>query len=617
MVIHSEYSNYRNKTMNLIRKCKENFYQNSFSRNISNIRATWKLINKICNRTQTTSIDKIILDGNIISEPIQLAESFNNFFVNIDDELAGNLPHSTESPYKYVKTNPLPHIELDPVTPQECSAIINSLKNTKECIDHISVEIFKKFHGYILPVLCDLINLSFTYGIFPDCFKHATVIPIFKKGDPQNISNYRPIALLPFIGKIFERCIFARLLNYANLCNILSPNQFGFTKGKSTQDAVIMLVERVYHCLNESDGSFCANVFVDFMKCFDTIDHRILFGKLDIYGIKGMPLILIISYLTRRTQSVRVVNTCSSPRPITKGVPQGSILGPLLFLFFINDLTNISNNFIAILFADDTTISFKCNSTDHFNYLSNIEMHKFFLWASANKLSINFGKNKTYYIIHSFRNFDNEELNLRINENVIENLNEGLFLGTFIDKKLNYQAHIDYIARKISKSIGILYKLNQLKASKFVLKQTYHCLVHSYLNYNICCYAGTYDTHLNRLLLLQKRAIRIINKSTFLANTDPLFYSNKILKIHDMYKLNVGLYMFDRWESGSYDRTHDYNTRNRDSLVPNTARLTVTQNSLSVVGPNLWNTIPQLIQHSPSKLSFRNRYKEFLLSQYV
>ena len=204
-----------------------------------------------------------------------------------------------------------------------------------------------------------------------------------------------------------------------------------------------------------------------------------------------------------------------------------------------------------------------------------------------------------------------------MSDNILENLDEGLFLGVVIDKKLTYRSHIEYISLKISKSIGVLYKLSKFKVSKSVLKQVYYSLIHSYLNYNICCYSGTYNIHINRLLLLQKRAIRIISNASFLDHTDPLFYSNGILKVHDMYKLNVGLFMFDRWHTGVYNRTHSYDTRSRNDLLPSQARLTITQNSLSVIGPNIWNSIPQNIQNSISQNSFKSQYKKYLLSFYI
>ena len=170
------------------------------------------------------------------------------FFSNIANNLTNNLPPSSVSPYEFVARNSHQPIFFDPITQDECSTIIASLKNTKEHIDHISVQIFKKYHHHFLPVLCEIINLSLETGVFPNCLKHAIVIPIFKKGDQSNATNYRPIALLPFIGKIFERCIFARLSNYAIACNIISTKQFGFTKGKSTQDAIILLMEKIYEC---------------------------------------------------------------------------------------------------------------------------------------------------------------------------------------------------------------------------------------------------------------------------------------------------------------------------------------------------------------------------------
>ena len=249
--------------------------------------------------------------------------------------------------------------------------------------------------------------------------------------------------------------------------------------------------------------------------------------------------------------------------------------------------------------------------------LCNIELQKFFDWTAANKLSINFGRDKTYYILHTFRNLDASDLNIKINNNTLENLEEAMFLGVFIDSKLKYRSHIDYIANKISKSIGIIFNLKKLKMPFKVLKQVYYSLVYSYLNYNACCYCSTYHTHLERLVILQKRVIRFMNNVNPLAHTNPLFLSNGILKIHDIYKLNVGLYMYDQRLSGQYTRDHDHDTRNRSDLLPNQARLTVCKHSLSVTGPNIWNSIPIEIRDAPSRPSFKARYKKYLLSCYV
>ena len=194
-----------------------------------------------------------------------------------------------------------PEIDIVPATFDEISSIISSLKNKKTDNSHISVCIFKSFRHHFIPTLCKIINMSLDQGIFPDSLKHATVIPIYKKGCPQNVSHYRPISLLPFMSKIFEKCMLNRLNFHASSCNIFTTSQFGFRKGRSTQDAILALTENIYHAFNQTDGSFCLNVFIDFKKCFDTINHEILLNKLRMYGITGRFLDLIRSYLTGRS----------------------------------------------------------------------------------------------------------------------------------------------------------------------------------------------------------------------------------------------------------------------------------------------------------------------------
>ena len=193
---------------------------------------------------------------------------------------------------------------------------------------------------------------------------------------------------------------------------------------------------------------------------------------------------------------------------------------------------------------------------------------------------------------------------------------EAKYLGVVFDPELKFDKHINYLADKISKSIGILFKLKKLKIPMQILKQIYYSLIYSLLNYNISAYAGTYNIHLNRLFLLQKRAVRLICGESFLAHTDPLFSRTNILKFHDIYRLNIALYMFEARHSGIFDRNHRYSTRSYDDLVPFQARLTATKNSLRVCGPNIWNSIPLEIRNLPTISIFKNRYKKHLISLY-
>ena len=322
------------------------------------------------------------------------------------------------------------------------------MKVTKTDVKEISGKLFKKYHIHILDCLCYIINLCFSSGIFPNCLKCATIIPIFKKGISSDMSNYRPIALLPFISKIMERCIFDRLSHYASVYNILAPTQFGFRKGLSTRDAIELITEKIYDAFNMRDGAFNINVYIDFQKAFDTVDHTILLTKLTMYGITGSTNALLKNYLSNRYQSVRIGNSISPPLQITKSVPQGSVLGSLLFLFAINDLPNVSNIFTSILYADDLALNLTCKSINECSQKCNIELKKIFEWSASNKLSINLAHDKSYYMIHSFRNLDLNSLNITISNNRLENLTQAKYLGVILDPHLKYKYHIEYIAKK-------------------------------------------------------------------------------------------------------------------------------------------------------------------------
>ena len=209
--------------------------------------------------------------------------------------------------------------------------------------------------------IAEMVNASLCSGIFPNCLKLARIVSIYKKADPMNMSNYWPIALLPTLSKM--KCISTRLLSFFNTFDTIFSRQVGFLKGRSTSDAFLSLVEYIYNCSN--DKEYCTGIFIDFTKAFDTVNHEILLGKLERYRVQGMPLRLMARYLKDRKQCVTIDGHFSRQRTINIGVPQGSILGPWLFLIYINDLPNISSVFWPILYADDTTLLAKnANYTD-------------------------------------------------------------------------------------------------------------------------------------------------------------------------------------------------------------------------------------------------------------
>ena len=321
---------------------------------------------------------------------------------------------------------------------------IQNLKNSKQSIDSISISIFKEYREYFSNIIADLINNCFITGIFPKSLKKAIVLPLYKKDNPDIMTNYRPISILPKLSKIVEKCLKSRLLHYFYRNNLFNTVQFGFLEGMSTQDALLYVTEKIYNNLHNKLSTLA--IYIDFSKCFDTLNRPILLKKLEIYGIRGVPLQLFTSYLNERCQAVKVNNVISEVKSINSGVPQGSVLGPILYLIYVNELPNISEQFSTCLFADDTTLIFKnSNKYDLFNQ-ADYGVNLFFTWCCANRLSINISKTKMMLFSNNLTPHDIADVFM--NNIKIDYASSTSFLGVTIDDKLKFNLHINEITKK-------------------------------------------------------------------------------------------------------------------------------------------------------------------------
>ena len=489
----------------------------------------------------------------------------------------------------------------------EIIEIVKSLRSSSAAgHDKIPVWIVKNTIDLISEPICNFVNFSIETGIVPDQMKIARLIPIYKSGENNLFSNYRPISVLPIFSKILERVVYNRLMDYININQILFRNQYGFRKNHSTSLALISLYDKI-------SAGFDANkhtvgIFLDLSKAFDTVDHAILISKLDHYGIRGLPLAWIQNYLSNKFQYVEYNGFCSLSNKIKCGVPQGSILGPLLFLLCINDLCNATEIGELILFADDTNLVYSHDNVSSFMSPINSELSMLNEWSQANKLSVNISK--TNYIIFKPRQrkkiFD---FNLKINNKEINRVNEVCFLGIILDENLSWKAHISHVAHKISKSIGIIYR-SSFYLFKSPLRMLYYALVFPYLQYCITVWGSTYPTNLNRLVILQKRVVRIIDKQDFGVHTSPTFNELKILKLEDIYFFNLAKFIYkykhnllpDCFECPllTVDQVHNYNTRNSKAFYVPSCRTNFRKFSVNYQGPMLFNTLNSDIRNSSS-----------------
>ena len=601
----------KNKIHKIIEKSKIIYYKNLFYRHKNNVSKTWNVIREILGPgTVRRSCTKLISNDREITNNSEIAEIFNDYFSQIATALDSSLPNSPIDPLTYVKPNLTASLHLTPTTADECSDLISELKLTKTDKDSLPVSLLKNNKDILSPILSKIINLCFKYSTFPNTLKYGSIVPILKSNSPFVKENYRPIIILLMLSKIFERAIYNRSLSFFMKFSLLSAQQFGFQKGLSTESAIINLLEYIYETINSREITL--SICIDFRKAFDTVNHKILLNKLEKYGIRGPALALFQNYLQFRTQSVKISNHISSSNPMTIGIPQGSCLGPLLFLIYVNDIPNISNITHPILYADDATLCLRGNSIESLISQADVEMTKFSDWSIANRLTINL--DKTFTMNFTTKRLPDALPQITVNNTNISSHNTGKFLGVTLDSKLTFSVHIDHVCKKVAKSAGILYKLQKYLPTQSLIN-LYYTFIYPHLLYCNIAWGSAAQTNLEQLFILQKKCIRTINKAPYNSHTNRFFHSNKILKLTDINKLKIACYMYSN-PTTIYDATHNYNTRYRDNLTPHFQRTRLTQRSLTYSAPTLWNQIPAEIKASQNLNIFKQRCKEYFVSLY-
>ena len=620
LIPYEQFLNYQKHLKRKIKSAKRSYFQNKFQNCHGDSSSTWKITNNILGTKKKSKIPpSLVQNSDEINDETRICNIFNHYFANVGHNLASRIQNNDINPSNYLGDRSLNSFSFMATSPQEIFNIIRKFKNKKTSPNNIPIFILKKISHIISPLLSDIFNHSIEEGIFPDKLKLGRVIPLHKEGDMSDVSNYRPITTLSIFSKVLEKLVHKRMTSFISQNNLIKPNQFGFQKNKNTSDAILEFLENVYESFNEN--KYYLAIFLDFSKAFDTICHDILLKKLEHMGFRGPIHQWIKSYLINRKQFVNIGDKSSEILDSSMGVPQGSTLGPLLFILYINDMSNSLDNLNIVHFADDSTIHTSFNKNENIAPEINNRLSRISRWLSANKLHLNVGKTK--YMIFSIKDKP-PDLNLSLGGSQIERKNVKKFLGIYIDDKVSFAEHTNKISCKLSQGVGMMRKM-KLIVPRHVLKQLFYAFIYSKFTYGITCYGSAYQNQIQRVKSLTNRAIKLIlNRDTLTAEickSEHIFDFNMAYQYFcsiNMYRiLQLNSHPFLATKIFSYQTNHSYETRFVDdqSLTLPLFRLSKCQRSFLYNGIKIWNSLPPNIKtvHDDLK-SFKKLLKNHLLS---
>lgn len=599
------------KLKELKQQAASDYIQNSENKQ----KALWKVVNhERQQKNREPEPIELMIDGTEIREPHLVAHHFNQYFTTIADKTLGdaNQNHSLNAPLNRPPEE-FPELNLLPTNQQEVENVISHLKSKSSAgADEISSIILKHCKNeLILPLTC-IINKSFSQGIFPEPLKLAKVYPKHKKGSKEQISNYRPISLLSTISKVIEKVMLLRLMKHLTDNNILTSQQHGFLKGKSTSTALIQLTEFIID--QKEEGNNVTGLLLDFSKAFDCLSHNLIIEKVRAMGIKGMAENWLTSYLEGRSQKVEISYTknntvykaTSTPLPLNRGVPQGSVLGPILYILLTNNLPKYLEEFSqVIMYADDTALLVAKKEAQELEVASYVSLCLAKQYCQQNDLVLN--EQKTQQLIFEGRHTNISglpELQIR---------NEANYLGIIIDSKLTWTSHVDQLVKKISSSTYVIRRIKNISNSD-TAKTAYYSLIESHLRYGVVIWGNSSHFNLERVLVAQKKAIRALAGLKPLESCRNAFYELRILTVVSLYILEV-LCFVKSHSPARLGETHSYNTRNANNFALPIHHLALTEEKPSYIGSKLFNLLPNHLKEITEERSFKKKTRQWLLER--
>ena len=606
---------HRNRVNKAIREAKADFIKDELTRNKSNPKKFWRSIkNDIIPDKKSHILNLVDPETNRQYEIDEIPSIINQFFAEVGPKLASSLPEVDIDNFAINLDDRVgePGFEIVRINSQVVIKYVKELSVYKSSgIRDLGSVLLKDIFLYIPDVLADIYNKVIATNIFPDSWKIATVVPLPKINNPKSPSELRPISLLPIVGKIMEKIIHSQLKDYLEIENLLVSQQHGFRKNHSTQSACAKFIDDIMLYLDK--GYSTVAVFLDVKKAFDTINHQVLLKKLQNLNVGQNALALIENYLTNRKQCVVYQNQCSDELSLTTGVPQGSTLGPLLFLIYINDLPNILNNCDCLLFADDTVIYNGKTDTNIAYTAVQSDLDEVYSWCNKNQITLN--QAKTEYIHFSYRKrTDLPGITLKLCNKPISKTNSYKYLGTDIDTKLNCIAQYNNLIKKLSTRKITFSKIRYLLTTDAAVA-LYRSCIQPLFDYNDFYYLLLSQKYCKKLQAMQYRFLKIVFKGLNYSN-DQMLAKVGVEKLDLRRKVHVAGLMYKRSTNPEYLDSRDLPTRqfNKRVLKIPEVNLTKTFKSPIYFGSTLWNALPRHIQDSETYQLFKYRYKQLLLN---
>lgn len=604
----------RNNVTKLIRQSKHE-YQRKLIEKVNttetNSKEWFKLYKKLTDKNVSKSIPTLTLNNVNASTDDEKADLLNDYFclqsqVNEDN---ATLPQSVESE--------IPTLSEINLTSQDVSDAISVMDASKACgPDLISPRLLREGATELAAPLSIFFNSLLRRSKFPSAWKQANVTPIFKKGDPSLPSNYRPVSLLSCIGKVMERCIHNYMYNFFISNNLLTSHQSGFIKGDSTVNQLVYLYHDICNALDE--GKEVRAVFCDISKAFDRVWHKGLLFKLSTFGIRGPLLQWLSSYLSYRQQRVVYANSRSQWSSVKAGVPQGSILGPLLFLVYINDIVNDIQSKVK-LFADDTSLYIIVENPSTSANKLNEDLQAINAWSKS--WLVSFNPNKTESVLFSRKVSKPHHPTLYLDNTPVSQVHLHKHLGLTLSDDARWKTHISIIIDKAWKRIGIMRSL-KFVLSRPCLEKMYISFIRPILEYANVVWDNCSNELKNDLEAVQNEAARIITGATKLCNIEALLYDlrwetlasrrrkHKLILMYKMKNNFTPSYLSDLIPSPQQMR---YPLRNVENIPPIYSRTSLFSSSFLPSVIRDWNSLPLDTRHSPSVEAFKaslNRNKQ-------